>query len=147
MTKCHLHYVGCSSIYLPSDCLCHKTEHEKNDKYQHKKLLLRTIVWTKSNETKASRVSQAQIPRDSPSESQASTFFVFSPLFLNILTQHFLRTNVHLSYIFLNPNSKSCMPVHLFLHTNPITSLSRRRHGSAHPGLDVGKKASTNYVC
>ena len=40
-------------------------------------------------------------------------FLCFSPLFLNILTQHCLRTNVHLSYIFLNPNFKSCMPVHL----------------------------------
>ena len=44
------------------------------------------IVWTKSNETKASRVSQAQIPRDSPSESQASTFFVFP---------HFSSTSWH----------------------------------------------------
>ena len=134
-------------------CLCHqiasatRLSMKRMMNINTKSCCCAQIVWTKSNETKASRVSQAQIPRDSPSESQASTFFVFSPLFLNILTQHFLRTNVHISYIFLNPNSKSCMPVHLFLHTNPITSLSRRRHGSAHPGLDVGKKASTNYVC
>ena len=91
MTKCHLDYGGCSCIF----CLCHLNfstslhwpiiKWENNFSLSMKRIInintksccCAQIVWTKSNETKASGVSQAQIPRDSPSESQASTFFVF----------------------------------------------------------------------